>query len=99
MSKVKVSYYGLILPEVSGNHEEEVPVSGEATIRDLLHLLVEKYGEGFKESLFTPDRQLQTAALIHLDGRDINELDGLDTRLRDKSKLSIMLIAYMVTGG
>ena len=99
MGKVKVSYYGMILQKVSGAHEEEVYLSGETTARDLLKILAEKHGDEFRESILTPDGQLRTAAIVQYNGRDINEIDGLDTKLGDNSELSIMLIAYMVTGG
>ena len=99
MSKVQVSYIGIILQKVSGEQEEEVSLSGEATVRDLLKILVEKHGNEFRESILTSDGQLKTAAIVQYDGSDINEIDGLDTKLGDNSELSIMLIAYMVTGG
>jgi molybdopterin converting factor small subunit len=99
MSKVKVSYYGMILQKVTSDHEEEVYLSGENTVRDLLKILAEKHGDEFRESILTPDGQLQTAAIVQYDGHDINEIAGLDTKLGDNSELSIMLIAYMVTGG
>ena len=98
VNKVKVTYYGLILSAVD-NQEEEVCLSGRATVKELLHLLVERHGTEFSSSLLTHDWQLQPLAMIHLDGRDINEIDGANTKLEGDSQLYITVLAPMITGG
>ena len=98
MSKVKVTYYGLIR-NVVDNQEEEYQLSDGAIIRELLQLLVERYGEGFRANILTPDWQLPPTAIMHLNGRDINEIDGLDTGLDDNSELSIIVIPHVIRGG
>ena len=98
MSKVKVTYYGL-LQHIVGNRENEYHVSDNTTVRDLLHLLVEKYGDAFKANILTPDWQLQTQTIIQLNDYNINEIDGLDTTLMNNSEVSIAVLAYLVSGG
>ena len=98
MRKVAVTYYGL-LQHIVGNRENEYSISSDATVSDLLHLLVERYGKNFRANILTPDWQLQPLAVIQLNGRNINEIDGLDTVLVDNSELSIAIIAYLVGGG
>ncbi len=98
MSKVKVVYYGLIL-SVTGNQNEEVHLSDEATVKELLHSLVERHGNAFRDSLLTSDWQLQPLVTIELHGCDISDMDGLNTKLEDNAELTITLIAPMISGG
>ncbi len=98
MMKVKVAYYGLIR-NMPGSREEEISLSGEATVRELLHLLAKKYGDEFRASILTPDWQLQPLAMIHLNDCNINEIDGLNTKLEDGSQLSVTVITYAISGG
>ncbi len=98
MSMVKVTYYGLI-QTTSGNREEEIYLSVEATVKELLQLLVERHGSKFGSSLLTSEGQLQPMVMIHLNGGDITEINGLDTKLKDNSELSITILGPIVTGG
>ena len=98
MSKVKVTYYGL-LQHIVGNRENEYHVSDNTTVRDLLHLLVERYGNEFKANILTPDWQLHPLTVIQLNDHNINEIDGLNTMLMNNSELSIAVLAYLVSGG
>jgi molybdopterin converting factor small subunit len=98
MGKVKVTYYGLI-QHIVGNQENEYPISGNTTVRDLLHSLVQRYGDEFRAHILTSDWQLQPLAIIQLNDHNINEIDGLNTMLINNSKLSIAVIAYLIGGG
>ncbi len=98
MGKVKITYYGL-LQHIVGNREKEYHISDNATVRDLLRLLVKKYGNEFKDNILTPDWQLRPLTIIQLDGHNISEIDGSNTMLKTNSELSIAVIAYIISGG
>lgn len=98
MSKVKVTYYGLIQSMVD-KPEDEHNLSGDATVRELLRSLVQRYGDNFRSMILTPDWQLLSSTIIYLNGCDINEIDGLNTKLEDNSDLSITVIKYAIGGG
>lgn len=98
MSQVKVIYYGLI-QTTSGNLEDEIYLSDSATVKDLLQLLVERYGNEFRDAILTPEGQIKSTAYIHLNERDINEIDGLNTKLRDNDELFVTDIAFVIDGG
>ena len=98
MSKVKVNYYGLIR-NIVDNREDESYSSDDGTVEGLLQSLVQKYGDGFRSMVLTPEGQLLPITMIHLNGRDINEIDGLNTKLEDNSELSITVLAYATSGG
>ena len=98
MGKVKIHYYGLIR-NIVDKEEVEVHLSDDDTVRDLLHSLVQSYGDGFRSMVLTPEWELLHIAMIHVNDRDINELDGLNTKLEGNSELSITVLAYEVIGG
>lgn len=98
MSKIKVNYYGLIR-NIVDNREDESYSSEDGTVEELLQSLVQKYGDGFRSMVLTPDWQLLPITMIHINGRDINEIDGLNTKLEDNSELSITVLAYATSGG
>ena len=98
MSKVKVTFYGLIKTDVD-KQEEEYNISGNITVKQFLQSLALKYGDGFGDKLFTSEIQLLPLVVIQVDGRDIDELDGLNTKLKGISKLSITVMPHPVLGG
>ena len=98
MNKVKIIYYGLIR-NMPSSQEEEIALSGEATVKDLLHLLVERHGDEFRASILTSDWQLQPTTIIQLSGCNISEIDGINTKLEDNAELSITAMSYMISGG
>ncbi len=98
MSKVKVNYYGLIR-NIVDNREDESYSSDDGTVGEMLQSLVQKYGDEFRSMLLTPDWEPLLTTAIHLNGRDINEIDGLNTRLEDNNELSITVLAYATSGG
>ena len=98
MARVKINYYGLIQNMVD-NREEEVDLPGEATVKELLRSLVQRHGDDFRSMILTPDWQLLITTVIYLDERDISEIDGIETKLRDGSTLNITVIAHVVVGG
>ena len=103
MSKVKVTYYGVMFKIILGvdNQEEECQIPDGATVKELLRLLVEKHGDEFRAAFITHDWQLipDTVILVNGNQLNINELDGLDTRLEDNSELSITAMLYTIDGG
>ncbi len=98
MSMVKVTYYGLI-KNVVDKREDKHDISNGSTVQELLHTLVQRYGDNFRSLMLTPDWQLLPSTIIHLNGRDINEMEGMDTKLADEGELSISVIKHFIGGG
>jgi molybdopterin converting factor small subunit len=98
MSKVKVKYYGLVR-NIVNREEEETYLSGGATVEELLHTLVQRYGDRFRSMILTPEWQLLDIAMIHINDRDISDIDGLNTKLPDDSELTITVTVYEIVGG
>jgi len=98
MSKVKVIHYGLIRNLVD-TQEEEVCLSNGATVRELLHLLFARHGDEYRANFSTSERQLQLSTNIQVNGQDINELDGLSTKLENNSRVDIAVFPFPAAGG
>ncbi len=96
--QVHISYLGLVR-NVIGCREEDVQVSHGTTVGELLHLLADKHGLPFQESVFKQSGELRATAQVCVDDRDINELKGFDTRLGSEEKVMILVGVYPPEGG
>lgn len=69
-----------------GKFEVEVDLPEGATVRDLIDYLDANLIEGFKDEILE-DGQVKYPVEIAVNGRRIDFLDGLDTRLKDGDKV------------
>lgn len=95
---IEVVYFGLIRNAVSAA-EETVTVAEGATVRDLFHLLCERHGERFRDALFTVEETLLPNAIVLLDGSNILNEKGLETKIDDKRSTHILLTTTAIGGG
>ncbi|HWP60239.1 MAG TPA: MoaD/ThiS family protein [Candidatus Acidoferrales bacterium] len=96
--RVHVSYLGLVR-NVIGQREEEIEIPAGTTVKELLAKLEEKYGEPFRASVFKGRGELRGTAQVCIDDRDITDLQGLETRLAAKEKITILVGVYPPEGG
>lgn len=95
---VRVQYFGLAR-NLAGKPREEISLSHDASVREMLTCLIDKYGDGFRAALMTGDWRLRRYARIVLDNRDIRETNGLDTRIGSNSDASIIVMIDPIIGG
>ena len=95
---IKVRYVGLI-ENVMGNRQEQVSIETDITVRELLNLLSEKHGAEFRHSVLRSTGELRPSVTIHISGRDIKELDGLNTRLPPDSEVTLVITGHPDPGG
>lgn len=62
----------------------------KSSIRDLIAVLVERYGVGFNDFLLSRENCLQQYVVVLVNGRGIGILNGLDTLLHDGDSISMM---------
>ena len=75
--------------------EEELSFAGEAEVDEAIEKLVERHRPEFQRQLSDPHPQnIAQSALIMLNGVEINNLNGLRTRLSDDDKLVIIPVAH-----
>jgi len=62
----------------------------EKSVRDLIAILVERYGDNFKEFMLSPENRLQKYVVVLVNGRGVGILNGLETMLREGDSILIM---------
>jgi molybdopterin synthase sulfur carrier subunit len=87
--EVTVRYFTL-LRNLTGKREEQLSAKEDCTIEDILGLLSKKYGSEFEEYVHSGRERRGLRVLFFLDGRNIEGLDGLKTKLRAGSVLALM---------
>ncbi len=95
--KVTVDYLGSIRQTLGLKYAEQVELGGDASVSDLLSALAEKHGEPFKKVVYEPnDLDLKAHYILSVNGLLLNQLDGIETKLKDGDRLILMPV---VTGG
>jgi MoaD family protein len=88
--KVKVQYLGQVGVIVK-KREEEVGVSSEATIRELMQQLSRLYGKVFDSEVFQDDGENPRDDLIVVvNGTAMRQLDFMETRLRECDTVTLL---------
>lgn len=96
--KVIINFYG-ITKDVVDRKKDEAYLPEDATVRDLLELLANRYGTGFKEKVFTLKGNLQQSVKVVIDGHVI-DYNRLDTALGKGEKKGVeMFIFPSIAGG
>ena len=95
--KVTVDYLGSIKQTLGLKQAEKVELKNESSVRDLLSVLAEKYGDPFKKAVYEPkDPDLKAHYIVSINGFLLNQLSGIETKLKDEDRVILMPV---VTGG
>ncbi|MEM2081090.1 MAG: MoaD/ThiS family protein [Candidatus Bathyarchaeia archaeon] len=95
--KVTVDYLGSIKQTLGLKQAEQIELKSGASVRDLLTLLAEKYGEPFKKAVYEPKGlDLKPHHILSVNGLLLNQLEGIETKLNDGDRVVLMPV---VTGG
>jgi len=89
--KIKVRYF-TTLRELTGCVEETLELENDASLEDLIEKIASKYGEKARQYLYTDEKQknINPTLLILVNGRRINLLQGLKTKLKDGDTIAIL---------
>jgi len=85
---VEVKFYAM-LREIAGKKVERVSLPPKSSVRDLIDLLVERYGE-FERYIYDSEKRVRGYLSYMLNGININSLDKFDTALKDGDVLSLL---------
>jgi len=86
MSKIKLITFTGIKQIVGA---KQIDFSAD-TIEDLINKLVMKYGETYSRELFNKEGKIKKIYRIVVNGKNINLLDGFQTKLDDDDMVAIM---------
>mgnify|MGYP002397250609 CR=1 FL=1 len=81
--------YFLTFREQTGRKSEVIEVEEGATVGNLLNRVADKYGEEFRDALLDRGGNLREYVRILIDGRDVQGLDDLSTKLHANCTVSI----------
>ena len=92
---VQLTIYGSL--EVEGCRIFELTLEKDSTVRELIRVFSRRVGKGFAESIYDKKReQMHESVLIFVNDKNIQSSSGMETRLKDGDKVSIL---YALTGG
>jgi molybdopterin converting factor small subunit len=92
MIPVRVKFYGWIRDVVDGP-EAEVSLPEESSIKDLVDLLVERYGPGFAERVLEGRRGFKSYVKFFLNEEEINDLEA---RLKKEGQNAVQAMVYVM---
>ncbi len=87
--KVEVKFF-TSLREITGKKADEIQLQNAITVKELLNLLSEKYGEKFREYIYNKKGKVQDFLSFLVNGRNINVLQGFDTELKQGDTIAII---------
>ncbi len=98
MQSIKIRYVGLVRNSL-GKSEETIDLPDNSTVRNLIELLGERYGNDFQASVLTSDGKLKPTTTLLLDGTDVEGAGGLEASLVGHQQLSILALVHPPAGG
>ena len=87
--KVEVKFF-TSLREITGKKTDEIQLQDTITVKELLTLLSEKYGKNFREYIYTKNGKVQGFLSFLVNGKNINVLEGFDTKLEQGDTVAIL---------
>lgn len=76
--------------EAIGTGYAEVLLEDGSDVRKLLEALARKFGEAFQRQVLLSEGKLAPYVKLLVNGRDIEYLDGMETRLKDGDEVAII---------
>ncbi|MBI4332598.1 MAG: MoaD/ThiS family protein [Chloroflexi bacterium] len=99
MQTVKVVYIGYI-SQLLGKRQEEISLPDNPTAGDILQELAKAHGETFSSAVLSGDGQaVDSWTRVLVDDRDIRNLQGLSTRVKEGAEVCVMALFEVPAGG
>jgi molybdopterin converting factor small subunit len=89
MANILVKYLSVEHYIITNTEAENVVVSGNISLDDLINVLTKRYGEEFQKYL-KENGEIRPEFWIIVDGRDCRSLSGLKTLLKDNTSVSFV---------
>jgi molybdopterin synthase sulfur carrier subunit len=95
--RIEVKFLGLMRTE-TGTTKDQVELPENATVRDVIRVLTEKYGTRFERSILNTGGRCCTMARVSVDGVDTDKMGGLDSSIRNVQKICFVSLAPLAGG-
>ncbi|MFX1522873.1 MAG: MoaD/ThiS family protein [Promethearchaeota archaeon] len=89
MSSIKIVFLSL-LTDITNVEELSLPIEDDVNIRTILEKLAVKFGSKFEEMIFKSSMDLSKYVIITINGKDIRNLDGLNTKVQINDEISFI---------
>ena len=96
-SKVRVIYLGYIR-HIVGKKDEEIFLDEGSTVEELLQILEKNYGDRFTNMLRISDEKLSGGVIVLINGNNINQMDGLRTKISGEVEAQIVVMSPLGGG-
>ena len=87
--KVEVKFF-TSLREITGKKVDQIQMQDAITVNELVKMLSEKYGKKFREYIYDKDGVTQEFLSFLVNGKNINKMQGFDTKLEDQDVIAIL---------
>jgi len=87
--KVEVKFF-TSLREITGKKVDTIQLQNTITVNELIKMLSEKYGKKFMEYIYDKDEVTQEFLSFLVNGKNINKMQGFDTKLEDQDVIAIL---------
>ncbi|KON30463.1 hypothetical protein AC482_03810 [miscellaneous Crenarchaeota group-15 archaeon DG-45] len=87
--EIEVKFYAM-LREIAGKRHERIEMPAKSSVRDLIDLLVDRYGGEFGRYIYDAEKRERRYLSYMLNGVNVNSLQGFDTPLSDGDVLSLL---------
>jgi MoaD family protein len=82
--------YFTVLSRITKKRQERITIKENSTIKDVLAILIVKYGENFRRYVSSGRHRSGLRLIYLLNGQDTAQFNGLKTKLRDGDTLVLM---------
>ncbi len=97
--RLRVRYIGSI-GSIAGTRQDTLEIPEASSIQDVLNELKKRHGEEFVAELLSNQGALREGIEILLNGRNVRDLQSLDTKIsNDEDELQVIAMLFMTSGG
>lgn len=89
MIEVKVVFLSTLV-DITGKTEILISVNEYYNIKQLIEILVSKFGTNFKQVMFNPNGNLNRYLIISVNGKDIRFIDNSSTIIHQGDEISFL---------
>jgi len=76
--------------------ERSINIENNGKVSELIEILINKYGNAFKDALFDKNGELRDYMKILINGEDLQAIGGLDAEVKDDDEI---IIFQTIAGG
>jgi MoaD family protein len=78
------------LREITGKKTEQIQLQHATTVNELIIMLSNKHGKKFTQYIYTKQNTIQPFLSFLVNGKNVNNMQGLDTKLQDGDTIAIL---------